>query len=359
MIARFLRRKLIVHWKPTRECNVEFHELFKSIPKDISVLPFDIPVSSSSVEFIQEAADRYNMTMKVLDIKKNQLWGERNVSFFLTKDFFLWDDYSILFTDYDGRFTFEEVPCQFYYDQHSKLLRQFEPIDEIAAVVNQVSDFFVTALPIGVHIRTFDRRYDWEIVPPLQGTHATAFGQSATVEDFIRVMKHLETHLTYPAADASKPLPLVRFFVTSNDYLAKKEIIKHFPTALSLSSEISRETTEGLRHALTEWLILTKCSLLLNTFGSSFAVEAAFYSHSPLLGLWEAGSLVLQENPHVKYCGSLHFAKYLSSKATRGSFVQGGEQVVDGHQVALAHCGERMSNWGLSDLSILCISEEF
>ena len=39
--------------------------------------------------------------------------------------------------------------------------------------------------------------------------------------------------------------------------------------------DYGRSSTEGIHFALLEWLLLSECSIIINTYGSSFAVEAA------------------------------------------------------------------------------------
>ena len=41
------------------------------------------------------------------------------------------------------------------------------------------------------------------------------------------------------------------------------------------AGEYDRSSGEGIYFALIEWLLLARSSLILNTYGSSFAVEAA------------------------------------------------------------------------------------
>jgi hypothetical protein len=296
LVARLLNRKLIVNWRPSFECNVEFTDLFDAAPKDILVLKYDIPVTSNSSSFIERAAHRYNLSMKIIDTESNNLLGKRNLTFFISKEkcFSAWANISLLVTDHDGRFVFEDVPCSYYLHQHSSILSQFKPHSSVVSVMNDAMKLFTDTIPVGVHLRMHDSRYDWEIIPSLKSQYAQSFGYGATLEDFVGVMKEIENHFRFSgtAGDSddtnnSTNQTLIRFFIASNDFLLKKEILKLFPTAVSLSSEISRESPAGIQHALAEWLILSQCSLILNTYGSSFALEASYYGKKPLASLWE------------------------------------------------------------------------
>jgi hypothetical protein len=333
LVAKLLGRKLIVNWKPSFDCNVEFNDLFEAAPKDVLILKHDIPVTSNSSSFIERAAHRYNLSMKIIDTDSNNLLGKRNVTFFVSKEKFFsaWENISLLVTDHDARFVLEDVPCSYYLHQHSLILSQFKPHSSIVSIVNDVMKLFTTSIPVGVHIRMHDSRYDWEIIPSLKSQYAQSFGYGATLEDFVRVMKEIENHFRFSGTTAgvsddtnnrTNQTTLIRFFIASNDFLIKREILKVFPTAISLSSEISRESLAGIQHALAEWLIISQCALILNTYGSSFALEASFYGKKPLASLWE-NRLVFMENSVLHYCGMLQFATYYSLNAQPITLIEG------------------------------------
>ena len=124
---------------------------------------------------------------------------------------------------------------------------------------------FIFRLPIGVHIRAHDQIYDWEVVPPAPGQKkAQAFGQGATVAHFEAAMSKM--------ADYFGP-DRVRFFVASNLPAAKQLMQGRFEGSIALYGEESRSSRDGIQFALMEFLLLSQTSLILHTFGSTFAME--------------------------------------------------------------------------------------
>lgn len=338
-ISSLANRTLIVNWRANRDCNVDFYDLFDNFPQDMIVLRHPIPMGQDSLEWVLSLSQRYNMTAKLLHDNPNQLdggylWGEKNMSIFASKELILSSSENILITAHDAIISIEELPCLYYFHQHRTVLSQFIPKLHIRQVVDQVMEsYFINTIPIGVHIRMHDSRYDWEIIPPIDGTRAKAFGDGASIEDFIAIMKHLEQSNEYSTisttsgsshddSNQDKAKPLIRFFVASNDLIAKGKVLKHFPTAISLSSEISRETIDGIDHAFMEWLVLSKCSLIIHTYASTFAAEAAKLNKVPLISIWEH-SYLFEESNYLRYCGNIQFAKYFSTNIIPAYYMEG------------------------------------
>jgi hypothetical protein len=309
-IAEMSNRRLLVNWRPSYDCNVEFRDLFEKAPEDLTVLRYHIPVTTNSTSFILQAATRSNFSVRIID-NDEQLWNPvHNFTFFASNQL-KFSSEDIIVTSFLGRITFEDIPSCHYYDfEHSKILSQFIPKTYFNDIVDQViNDFFQDFIPVGIHIRIHDSRYDWEIVPPEEGMLAKNFGDGATINDFITIMTNLE--LSFPSLISSENSSLIRFFIASNDFRVKQEILKHFPTAISISQEISRESSSGMDHAFIEWLILSRMSLLIHTYGSSFASEASLVNNIPLIGIWE-GNAIHYQSSYLKYCGDLKVAQFLT-----------------------------------------------
>lgn len=104
----------------------------------------------------------------------------------------------------------------------------------------------------------------------------------------------------------------------------------------------SRSSKDGIILALIEWLVLAECSLILHTYGSSFAMEvmenmllslvlklsrvcayvclyvcmmscgplqAAFVHGRPLVGLWE-GVAIYHQDERLPHCGHMQFLRH-------------------------------------------------
>ena len=119
-------------------------------------------------------------------------------------------------------------------------------------------------------------------------------------------------------AEADSP---VRFFVASNDQATKDYFIAHFPAAIALAGPTSiggerhsRATPANIRFALIEWLLLARSTLILHTYGSSFAEEAAARHKVPLVGAW-ADVNVLHHHTALPHCG---FPQFMRAYADQG-----------------------------------------
>ena len=107
--------------------------------------------------------------------------------------------------------------------------------------------------------------FDWEVVPPAPGQNtAQPFGGGATLGHFESNMAKLSEHF---GADR------VRFFVASNDPEAKRYMQGKFKGTIAIFGDDNRSSVDGMQFALIEFLLLSKTSLILHTFGSTFAME--------------------------------------------------------------------------------------
>lgn len=129
---------------------------------------------------------------------------------------------------------------------------------------------------VGIHYRSHDQIQDWEVVPPYDDSsqNAKKFGDGARLEDFEEVMNSIESHFNSGRIVNVEQKTNVRFYIASNTDDAKNYFMNKFTDSISLrGGEYSRHSKEGIRFALLEWLLLSECALIINTYGSSFAVE--------------------------------------------------------------------------------------
>ena len=81
-----------------------------------------------------------------------------------------------------------------------------------------------------------------------------------------------------------------------------------FSDSLSLTGTYSRSDPDGVYFAFIEWLILSEMSVLINTYGSTFAVEASHRHLVPLVGVWN--HIGLHHNDvRLPFCGHMQFIK--------------------------------------------------
>jgi hypothetical protein len=372
VISLLSNRKLIVSWKPSIECNISFADLFDEVPKNVFV--FNNPVSSptSSRLFRSASAEavislRNSLTFKGLSSyylslstgedgeekgpQTRREWVDEKLGFLLQKESIISPEYNVIITHYDGEIALEDVSCQYYSIKHSSFLSSLKPKSEFSEIVSQIMEnYFNGFLPIGIHMRINDPFYDWAVIPPRDGTpnQAREFGDGASVIDFAKAMKEIETFFSYKNYH-NETISLAKFFIASNNEIEKSKLLDLFPDAVTIaSSNLSRNSIEGMKLAFIEWLILSSTSLIINTYGSSFAVEASYRSTNPIIGIFDT-FLVHHDHSNLPHCGVMQFAKYYSKHAEPVTFVEG---TTDNRKVSI--CLFHLSGSVLMLFSLFC-----
>ena len=188
-----------------------------------------------------------------------------------------YSDTQVLLTDYDGVISLAGISCHHYLYSRSNFLSALVPhqrdVDFISGIYRS---HFQNHLMVGIHYRSHDNIQDWEVVPPYDDSSNSAkkFGDGARLEDFEMVMSSLHNHFNVRSKEQIEGKLKLKFFIASNTEDAKDFLTTKFPQAISLrGGDYDRQSTEGIQFALLEWLLLSECALIINTYGSSFAVE--------------------------------------------------------------------------------------
>lgn len=355
-IAAMSRRTLLVSWEPTLDCNAKFDDLFVDGPEHLKVLPMALTMEEVKTYSREGNLSYYNLNDEGSDITAFQL-TRRIISL----------GHNIVATTHDGLIALEGVGCQQYLHMHSEFLNSLVPNEYISSMVVDIKrKYFTNVVMVGVHFRLHDEVQDWAVVPPLTGAispRATKFGEGATVSHFEGVMRLVQNKLSYSISDdtadnagqgQSKKRTVVRFFIASNDDASKKQLLAHFPDSVFLSGEYSRSSADGIELALMEWLILSESALIINTYGSSFAVEASQRKMKPIVGIWE-GMLVHHTSPSLPYCGHLQFAKLHATNRQEMRYTEGthDEREITTVAIPLAPCPQ-LREWGFTEDVLLC-----
>jgi hypothetical protein len=322
VVSRQLGRDLIVSWKPFGDCQIGLDEMFDSFPLHMSLikeLPFE---GDQSLKFVDDAAKNANISAHVIyGAMESRMWQEPFTSFVLASRFSTMTE-TVLATSYDGVLTFHNLPCQVYAFKRSQALQQLQPKQQYLDVINNLLDqYFGTRNMIAVHMRVHDEVQDWEVVPPAgESAFAQRFGEGASVEDFTGVMTTVQRHFGCTnTSDTSCP---VRFFIASNGLDQKNALLNAFPDSISIQCDLDRNTFNGMQCAFIEWLIIARASLILHTYGSSYAEEASQLYMRPLISIWNK-VLVHHRNVYLPYCGVMQYAKYFSPHAKSYTFQEG------------------------------------
>jgi hypothetical protein len=314
------------------------------------VLPFYI---SSNIEkgsnFINDSCFRNNVSYSFLHV---------GGGFVVSNDLIHSKDVDVLLTYYDGVVTLENTPCQYYLTKRSKFLQSLEPVDEIKDIVDQIkNNYFKNRLMIGVHFRTHDSRFDWNVVPPIGNAgSAHTFGEGATLQDFYILLNMLANHFKIDSKsnnnstnnnDADRN-SYIKFFIASNSDEVKRNFTAQFPESVSLVGDLSRDSAQGMKFAFIEWLLLSETDLIINTHGSSYAVEAAGRQMVPVIGIW-GGLYIYHTDIRLPYCGHLQFVRVFSQQGHSKSYIEEG--TIDNREVAGRVIALRESNafelWGI------------
>ena len=218
IISRISSRVLVVSWEPTPDCNARFEELFQSCPQNVYLLRDSL------------LKDQLLFDTKIMAQNSSyaNLDDEHARSFFFDDLGLLSSPVVNLYTSYDGSIVLKNMSCQHYFAMKHTFLQKIISIQAIKDIFHQVkSEFFNQHVMIGVHIRLHNQLYDWEVVPPspMNPSKSTAFGEGATIDDFIEHMKNIQNHLYFEDSSGNRR-NTVRFFVASNEERAKQRILR-------------------------------------------------------------------------------------------------------------------------------------
>jgi hypothetical protein len=400
-IAMESGRELIVSWEPTYDCNVAFHDLFQGAPKGLIVLDQPLAMGPGRLEdaimAARTQAEEYGKSFKVLargEDGSSDLIQDGFDTFIVSRRA-VFDETDVLFTNHDGLVALAGVPCQRYRQARSDFYTALKPVEDIGEYVDVLhAKYFRGKVMVGVHIRHHDPRYDWSVVPPGGGTvdtdvdeeeedveAALNFGTGATPAMFQRAMRAIDAQFRsrFGHPDLSTPRlqsgsveedgevgSPVRFFIASNDQSTKDFFIEHFPAAVALSgaptvdeSLHSRSLPESVRFAFVEWLLLSRASLILHTYGSSFAEEAAARNRVPLVGVW-SGINILHHYDALPHCGYSQFMRAYAQQGWDGFLTEElhysttthedeRERTVTGRSFLVLPC-PMLSDWDIPDL---------
>lgn len=367
LMAALSNRVLIVSWQPTLDCNIRWEDLFESLPGDqIIMLTSHIPHGEEGKTYvenwIQNRPGASSIFVSVADLQKPS---------FLLNNTVLNGEEALVHTNINGVVAMEGVSCNLYMYSRTQFYNQIVFVSAIRESVELVmSSYFRDVIMIGIHYRDHDQLYDWNVVPPLHSAEAEKFGEGATLSDFLsimteinnfharNVMKYNQFTILHQGENRENNPTLraeYRFFVASNNESVKAELHSHFPDSIALRTSeatlATRGTPDAIQTAVVEWLLLSNSALLVNTHGSSFALEAAQVHGTPIVGIWN-GHRLYQADMKMAYCGHLQFMrKYMSGVGTRRYMETGSNREVDGIQFEFAPC-DMLKHMGLDD--VLC-----
>jgi hypothetical protein len=296
-IASLESKHLLILWKPSIECNVQFHSVFQpligSSSTSIDVLPLDENLELDTMNLnsiFMELSTR--VPHEIVIRYPNQFFFNISSSIALQRIFVLrlmtshalWSTSCVEYMRYK---------TEFYHLLHpvSSIQRQIDVILQL--IESGLSDSRFTSPPIivGVHYRAYDQRYDWPTLPPhyLNLNQSSTMSQALVFEESTPLSTVVEILLSLHRSN-----PNIIFYFASNDLHAIQYLreFSHSASFTSFDSGLldstsplphrfsSRSSDESMTQAVIDFMILgTISNLLLHSRGSSFAQEAAYLSH--------------------------------------------------------------------------------
>ena len=344
LVARTTNRKLIVSWTPSPDLNASFDKLFDvaRLPSNLQVLPYVLDTE----EMVAQYAKENNLTYGVVQ-HSGDWWGGSALdpskeTFFINASKVLDTSVQVLVSTWDGYLSLSSQSCQYYLTKRSKFLQSLHPVEWIQTfLANFVDEHLRNRLVVGVHVRVDDPAFDWNVVPPLQRGDTSALGfSSASLSAFERTIADITSHFNSHGQE-------VTFLLASNSDSVKTHLHSKFSNTISMSGNTARYSEDGMAFALLEWLALSQTDLVINTYGSTFAAEAAQVHQVPLVGVW-GEHLIQHSDVRLAFCGHMQHVKALSVRGSFGVFEEGthDRRRVDSRQALLLPCS-LLEDWGI------------
>ena len=183
-IALDSRRKLVVLWSPSDECNATFHALFAPLRHPTVVvhdLLFPAGTDNALSAAVSAFADAHGQAVAVA---KPRDFHEKFLAALPAAIVLMWTL---------GVHAPSGLPCADHMHMKSAFYRALQPAPAVRARMAVVSTgpaaasaeggfYGATGRVVGVHVRAYDSTYDWAVVAPPTGsgrTHAETTGAGA------------------------------------------------------------------------------------------------------------------------------------------------------------------------------------
>ena len=293
-LSKRLNRRLHVSWKITPECGCELNDIFES-PDRLEAkndgIYFEVFQGNRSLldEVIENAAGGvvnigWNSVVDVPDLESQTT-----------------DQRTIVFALHHSWFTLSGQTCMEYFVGKSHFYRSLRPVQAVVDIVDKVWKHKLEGRAVvGVHFRKMVEKTDW-----------TLLGQRFEDVTPLHVMADR-------MKDVLKRRREILFYVASNDVDSKLSLFdaKYCVSLRVDDAGMTRGAVWGIQVALAEFILLSRSELVMHTFGSSFAQEAAFFGRAPELQVRGTGGNIYQSNrASDPFCGQLSMrGKELNSK---------------------------------------------
>lgn len=372
VVASLTKRRLVVSWRATYDCNAAFTDLFAQWPDGLELLTDPLPQYEAGLLWLTNAADarglRYYLLQGHNDTQSHSFWVANN-TIWARQDILYSPTIDAIFTDFLGLLTFDHIPCSIYKSLRGKFFRSLVPVPIVQSTVDSLyREIFEDQVVVGVHIRVHNQMYDWPMVAMAGATEAKRLGEDIPITHYASVMQRIFRHFGVPEHSEKviedqgesdvKQLPLksrVRFYLISNDDDTKAQLLEYVPGGNVFFAKLhdySRSSVEGIQCALIDFLLIARSQLIIQTYGSSFSLEAAAIGDIPLASITSEGIVYRDTRTH-QYCGDPLLAKshLLDDHTLPEAVVYEGtydRRAVSVKFTMLYPCQD-LQNWGLVD----------
>lgn len=115
---------------------------------------------------------------------------------------------------------------------------------------------------IGIHFRDYVEKYD--------KADGRVFNKESPIEQFTKMLDIITKNTKCNIYLSSNSLEITELFKKKYDRVISYTDVKKVT--------YTRDAVDGIKHAIIQMLILSKCDLIVGTFHSSFSDEACFFN---------------------------------------------------------------------------------
>jgi len=309
-IAKVEGSYLVVIWRPANDCDAQFHEIFGN-----STFVFSLPRSQQSIEEIEFGISSSLRKVVLADGYSMEQLHPQDYLFPLAK-------HSAFVKLIWTRALHGSPQCHLHRKEISNFYKSLRKslvpdLDAILSLNHRRLQEDSNSV-VGVHIRAFDVRHDWSVVPPapfhFDNGGADAQQQEMEVASNAPPCNALLTPMKRAQRfDLASPLSafeeIMKAFLLLNSTL-KFLVVSNAPGAIAIlrqrfgNSIIStvdmeddirsdRSSVRGVRQAALDFFLLAETTSILHSRGSSFGREAGQIHGVPLI------DVTLNENGDV------------------------------------------------------------
>lgn len=244
---------LYICWDKVNECNIAYDQIFQCIPNISTVLFEDVKKSNYCYFGRVHTNTIFRSIEAVIEDKDNEY------------EYILIEGGHEFKHDKLSRIEFISKKCSFYNS-----IQFTEPIlSKVDSYINSNFDFFSQKHKVVIHHRNIIEEYDSLDVKHNSVVH---FDNNSPIEAFCKYIRMIKL------SECDKIL------IVSNSSSSKELFSNQCPNISFITTPTTsyeRNETEDMIQSIVDFIILSKCDLILGSYFSSFSDEASFFRIIP------------------------------------------------------------------------------